>query len=110
MVKRGFATVFTRQICHPYWQCVKQPGLTKKFCTHGLIQTLYFYKNKKVVVPKVHKIEELTVNFCKITMNNIELLWFPAVDHSDLSPIKVIWALMKSNVTKKNATLNISDV
>ena len=75
---------------------------------YGWYKNYPFTKIKNIIVPKVPN-WRTTSKFLKNTGKNIEVLRFP-VGHSKLNPIKLILALVTSNVANKNTTFKISDV
>ena len=66
-------------------------------------------KRELVPIVKRYKVEGETVGYCSESGKSVELLWLP-VGHSELNPIELIWAQIKSEVAQKNVTFKISDV
>ena len=66
-------------------------------------------RSKEIVVPKKFEIEEITRRFSEKNGKDINVLRLP-VGHSELNPIELIWALVKTDAAKKNTTFKIADV
>ena len=65
-------------------------------------------KSREIFVQK-KILEELTEKLCTSTRKDIVLVRLP-IGHSELNAIELIWALVKTEVAKKNTTFKISDV
>ena len=66
-------------------------------------------KVKSVYVPKIFVLEEITKKFCTTKGKDIKVLRLP-VAHSELNPIELILAQIKSYVAANNTTFKIKDV
>ena len=73
------------------------------------IQNQFCWENLEKFLYKKKVLEELTEKFCTSTRKDIVLVRLP-VGHSELNAIELIWALVKTEVAKKNTTFKISDV
>ena len=73
------------------------------------IQNLFCWENLEKCLYKKNVLEELTEKFCTSTGKEIVLVRLP-VGPSELYAIELIWALVKTEVAKKNNTFKISDV
>ena len=58
---------------------------------------------------KKYRLEEIIERFCQMYGKEIKILWLP-VGHSEVNPIELIWAEVKSDVARKNTTFKIAYV
>ena len=66
-------------------------------------------KSKSIHVPKKYILEKITKEYCNSNSKSIQILQLP-IGHSELNPIEMIWAHVKSDVAKKNITFKMKDV
>ena len=66
-------------------------------------------KSKSIYVPKEYILESITKKYCEANGKDIQILRLP-IGHSELNPIEMIWAQVKSEVAKKNVTFKMKDV
>ena len=66
-------------------------------------------KSKGIVVPKQYNLEKIAQKFSAEKGKDIHILRLP-IDHSELNPIELVWAQVKSEAARKNVTFKIKDV
>lgn len=66
-------------------------------------------KCKSVFIPKKYVIEKLAKEYCEKNNKDLQILRLP-IGHSELNPIELIWAQVKSEVARKNVTFKMKDV
>ena len=66
-------------------------------------------KSKQIKVEKKYRLKEITERFCQTyRRRDIKILRLP-VGHSELNPIELVWAQLKSEVARKNTTFKIAN-
>ena len=88
-----------------------QEWLQKKNITFEPRDTKPILLGKRDLVPNIkeYKLEEITKEYCRVSDKHIKILRLP-VGHSELNPIELIWAQIKSQVARENTTFKITDV
>ena len=66
-------------------------------------------KSKSVNIAKEFILEKITKEYCAMSGKDIQILRLP-IGHSELNPIELIWAQVKSSVASKNVTFKMKDV